>query len=148
MPQLHKHFNVVRNLMILQTLIFVAVLTLLSCENKNSTDTTKDTVESFESFNIKFHNDSLFQISRIRFPLEGKQVDAFEERDWTLKNWVMLKVPVTDKVDTTEYKHTLKKTGAKVEELYWVDESGFSVERHFELEDSKWYLTYFNDVNL
>jgi hypothetical protein len=35
-----------------------------------------------------------------------------------------------------------------VEEAYWMGESGFSVERHFELKDGKWYLTFINDVNL
>jgi hypothetical protein len=94
--------------MTLHSFLLISLLTFQSCGSDNS-NTVKEVAETFDTFNIKFHSDSLFQISRIKFPLQGKQIDAFEEREWTLKNWVMLKVPVTERVDTTEYKHTLNK---------------------------------------
>ena len=123
------------------------VLIVFSCKNTGQTKATVES-ESFDVFNQRFHTDSLFQLSRVKFPIEGQQIDAFDERDWTPNNWIMLKVPVAENVDTTEYKHSLKKTAASVEEAYWVEESGFHVERQFKLIDGKWYLTYYNDVNI
>ena len=60
----------------------------------------KADVETFEEFNTRIHTDSAFQISRLSFPLAGHQIDAFEERGWTLENWQMMKTPVGAPIDT------------------------------------------------
>ncbi|RYZ59351.1 MAG: hypothetical protein EOO14_08520 [Chitinophagaceae bacterium] len=137
-------------------LILTAILSLLfSCgqteeisKEEPAARQAKADAETFEVFNEQFHADSTFQVSRIAFPLEGQQIDAFEERDWTPQNWQMMKMPVGAPLDTFEYKRNLEKTDSSVTEEIWVEESGFRVERTFKLKDNKWFLTFYNDINI
>jgi hypothetical protein len=131
--------------------IFLSVACSSKKAQKNKLETkvrAKDTVESFQSFNVKFHADSFFQISRIAFPIGGKYIDGSDQHGWTKQNWKQLKSPVGAKVDTSQYKYRLIKTDSSVTEKFWIDQSGFNIERRFKLKKDKWYLIYFNDVNL
>jgi hypothetical protein len=109
---------------------------------------SSDHLESFETFNIRFHSDSVFQISRINFPLEGKLVDGFEKQNWNSENWKLMKTPVTDKISLSGYKHSLRKTDEEVIEKFWIDNSGFKVERKFKRINGKWFLVFHADINL
>jgi hypothetical protein len=40
------------------------------------------------------------------------------------------------------------RTDSFVTETFWIDQSGFKVERRFALKDGKWYLVYYDDINL
>ncbi|MDQ6529949.1 hypothetical protein [Flavobacterium sp. LHD-85] len=104
--------------------------------------------ESFEEFNKKFHSDSLFQVSRVDFPIEGKHVAGFEQYNWTRKNWQFQAIPVAEKTEIGEYQHSLVKTDTLITEKFWIDNSGFEVERQFKLIKNKWVLIYYNDINL
>jgi len=108
----------------------------------------KDTIESFQSFNVRFHADSFFQISRVAFPIGGKYIDGSNQHSWTRQNWKQLKSPVGSRVDTSQYKYRLIRTDSSVTEKFWIDQSGFNIERRFKLKKDKWFLTYFNDINL
>ena len=53
----------------------------ISCNNINtdsvqSMNNNKLESEDFDSFYLKFHRDTLFQISRIIFPLDGYNLDS------------------------------------------------------------------------
>ena len=120
----------------------------LDSKNENRVHGKKDTIESFQSFNIRFHEDSSFQVSRVAFPIGGKYVDGSSQHGWTKQNWKLLKSPVGSPVDTTQYKYRLVRTDSSVSEKFWIDQSGFNIERRFKLKKDKWFLTYFNDVNL
>jgi hypothetical protein len=104
--------------------------------------------ESFERFNERFHNDSTFQISRVEFPIGGKYVDDLVSRVWSADNWEILITPVSAITDTTHYKHSLVRTDTFVTEKFWIEQSGFKVERRFEKKGGKWYLVYYDDINL
>ena len=104
--------------------------------------------ENFEEFNRQFHSDSIFQLSRIKFPIEGKLIDGFKEQNWTSKNWELMKIPVLEKSSLPNYKHSIRKTNGVVIEKFWIDNSDFLVERRFKRIDGKWFLIYYNDVNL
>lgn len=141
-----------KNLIKITSLILV--FSLLSC-NRNSQKAdnyviknTVNAVESFDKFNIRFHKDSIFQLSRINFPIEGKSIDGFDKQEWSSKNWEMLKTPVVEKSENKEYEHSLVKSDTLVIEKYWIKDSGFLVERKFKKIKNKWFLTYYNDVNL
>ena len=127
---------------------------LLSCKStgKDTSQSLKthqvSMIESFENFNARFHADSAFQLTRIDFPLNGQQVDGFEEKGWTQGNWHVMKVPVGAPIDTLEYKRTIESTDSSVSEEIWVEDSGFRVERTFKLINGKWFLTFYNDINL
>jgi len=109
---------------------------------------TTDTAETFAMFNERFHRDSMFQLSRIRFPIGGRFVEGENNQEWTARNWVLMKVPVRETVDTKEYKHELQKSDSAVIEKYCIENGGFKIERRFKNIDGKWFLTYYEDVNL
>lgn len=104
--------------------------------------------ESFDRFNERFHSDSGFQLSRIAFPIGGKFVDDLNSRLWSPDNWEILKTPVSATTDTTQYKHSLVRTDSFVTETFWIEQSGFKVERRFAMKHGKWYLVYYDDINL
>lgn len=105
-------------------------------------------LENFEEFNRQFHSDSIFQLSRINFPIEGKLIEGFDKQSWTSKNWELMKTPVSKKSSLPNYRHTLNKNDNIVIEKFWIDNSDFIVERRFRIIDGKWFLIYYNDVNL
>ena len=109
---------------------------------------TTDSAETFTSFNDRFHRDSIFQLSRIAFPIGGNFVEGENSQKWTADNWELLKEPVRETIDTKEYQHDLQKTDTTVTEKYWIDNSGFKVERQFKKIGGKWFLTYYDDINL
>lgn len=110
--------------------------------------TKKELPENFDEFNKKFHSDSLFQVSRVDFPIEGKHIYGFEQYSWTRKNWQFHAIPVQEKSEIEEYQHTLVKTDTLITERFWIPDSGFEVERQFKLIKNKWFLIYYNDINL
>ena len=140
------------------TLIPILSLCLLSCIDGDSgkagavgasqTTLTADTTETFATFNERFHRDSAFQISRIAFPIGGHYAEAEHSHAWTAKNWELLKEPVSETPDTTEYRHNIQKSDTTVIEKYWLENSGFKTERHFKKIDGKWFLTYYDDINM
>src|SRR5438105_11776269 len=114
-------------------LLPVLFSTLLSCNYSNKIQpqvqviaapphvVANDNAESFDSFNAKFHSDSVFQMSRIAFPIGGQQADDAENQKWTPANWQFLATPVSAMVDTTQYKHSLEMTDSYVTEKFWID---------------------------
>lgn len=131
-------------------LVFILISCNRNSEKKNNyvIKNTANTVENFDEFNIRFHTDSIFQLARINFPIEGKSIDGFDRNEWNSENWEMLKTPVVDKSENKEYEHSLVKSDTLVVEKYWIKDSGFLVERKFKRVKNKWFLTYYNDVNL
>lgn len=102
--------------------------------------------EHFDRFYERFHSDSLFQVSRTRFPMGGMLVEGNRKIRWTRENLPLMKVSVFD-IDTTQYKVSIKKTADAFTQRVWLEDSGFSSECRFELIDNKWYLVYVLDEN-
>jgi hypothetical protein len=87
---------------------------------------------------LQQHSDSCFKC-RIKFPLQGQNIDGFKKNKWTKVNWVLLKTKIYD-IDTLEFKtrwenlqHHLFK---KMLRTFWI-----SSEYRFQLIKKKWYLT-------
>ncbi|MEJ7912336.1 MAG: hypothetical protein WKF70_04220, partial [Chitinophagaceae bacterium] len=95
--------------------------------------------EKFKIFDVKFHEDSAFQLSRIVFPLDGQHIDGFEKKVWVRNSWTLMKVPVGALMDTSEFKRNIEMTDSSVAEKIWIEDSGFRVERIFKQRDGKWY---------
>jgi hypothetical protein len=129
----------------------IAGLMLWGCGSTHKTATTgqkgKIKIENFDQFYNRFHTDSLFQLSRIKHPLQGKLVDGTESGKWTKENWMLMKTRIYD-IDTTQFKTSYQKTDVSFVQKVWIENSGFSSECRFEVLDGKWYLTYVLDQNL
>ena len=139
-------------IIILFLLIILPSVILTNCHSarnasKGEASSIKNSGEDFDIFYNKFHVDSVFQMARTRFPLEGMSVDGFNELKWTRDNLPLLKTRVYD-IDTAQYKIAFKKTQKTFTEKIWIENSGFSFECRFELIDNKWYLVYILDQNL
>lgn len=117
-------------------------------ETEKSSEVSNSSKESFETFNRKFHNDRSFQMSRINFPLEGVFVDGVENHKWNKDNWEFIQAEVSENPKSEEFEHSLIKTDDMVVEKYWIEDAGFKIERHFKLKNGKWYLVYYDDINM
>jgi len=137
--------------------VFVFTFLIVSCNNKSSeseksgnsnseTSLVSENVEKFEEFYEKFHLDSAFQLSRIKFPIKGNYSDFDTTSNWTSENWELMKLTI-DKVDTLEYRIEFEKKEKKVFEGVYCKDCGFSFECEFELIDNKWFLIYRQDNN-
>lgn len=128
----------------------ILVLFFTNC-NKSKTainiQQEKILAENFNSFYDQFHSDSLFQMARIKFPLEGGNIDGFRKAKWEKEDWNMLKIKIYD-VDTTKFKINYKKTNTSFIEKCYAEDSGFSSEYRFKMMENKWYLVYALDKNL
>src|SRR5690606_1749984 len=125
-------------------------LLILGCDEsvkQNSKCKEKIAIENFNTFYDKFHKDSLFQISRIKFPLEGVYVDSKGEKEWSARNWTMLKIKIFD-VDTSEYKVKIQRTDTTFYQKFWLDSSGFWGEYKFQSLNNKWFLIYRTEQDL
>ena len=120
----------------------------LKLHDSSSTDSSLVNGESedFDSFYRRFHQDSIFQIRRVKFPVDGKYCDFDTTMAWTSSNWEFIKFTI-DQVDTISYETSLKKKKRKVIEQVKCKECGFTFEIRFELVDRKWYLTYRQENN-
>ena len=125
----------------------IMTLTLLSCKSTQGLTFPGSKQENFDKFYDRFHADKNFQISRIKFPLEGEYVDGGQTTKWDKKNWIMMKEKIYD-IDRTQFKVQHKKTEDSFYQKVWLDNTGFSAEYRFELIRKKWYLVYAADRNL
>jgi hypothetical protein len=151
---------------ILKAFLFVCLFLNLACnrttkeitsteqaETKPATAKPKPVVktpvnESFEPFYIKFHKDSVFQMSRIKFPLQGYAIDTSEMPiTWTKNNWVMHHSTI-QQVDTSRYKVESELHNTYYKEKIYIEGGGFSAERIFKKLNGKWYLVSFIDEDL
>mgnify|MGYP004704182507 CR=1 FL=1 len=131
------------------SILIVVFLTNCSLVKNNQTQDSnnKTDFEDFDVFYDKFHRDSIFQMSRIKFPLKGIMVDGWVQEKWKKKNWSTLKTKVYD-IDTTMYMTDYIKTDKSFVEKVWIKDSGFFMEYRFNLIRRKWYLVYAVDQNL
>jgi hypothetical protein len=118
--------------------------------------------ENFNEFYKKFYGDSLFQLSRITFPLKGFNSDEYNEElgdknpqyFWKKNEWTFLEtlpqnyVKYDKKEWIEEYKKEIKhkKDSSVLEKIYMVD-SGYIEERVFKLIKGKWFLVFYSYNN-
>ena len=133
-------------------LTVLITLLLVNCNKReintiSNTNKEKIIIEDFDKFYDKFHKDSIFQMSRIIFPLDGIKVEYDGEKKWSKKNWTTLKTKIYD-VDTTEFKIEYKKTNDSFYQKFWIEDSGFWGEYRFGLINNKWYMVFAVEQNL
>ena len=127
------------------------ILAFFGCQTavkpQSSNKVVKLEKEQFSSFYQKFHTDSLFQISRIRFPLPGINSDDMTVEDtayhWTKGKWMMHHL-----VDTTSFTRKLSVSNNTVIEVITSTDSGVIIKRTFQNIKGKWFLVRYEDTNL
>jgi len=115
--------------------------------------------ENFDQFYKAFFTDSLFQMSRINFPLLGPHTknvgstfgDSISS-EWKEEEWTMIKklFPNQDsiiQIGQNVYKRRINKTDSIVEERIFIENSGFEELQKFVIKDGKWYLSYYSLAN-
>lgn len=122
----------------------LAVMIMASCSKKVAISKID---EPFDAFYDQFHSDAEFQLSRVQFPLEGELVSIDGGEPWTKEDWEPHLQKVTE-ISDPDYDTELVKKDNEVIDKVWLRDSGFSIERRFQKIKGKWYLVYYQTVNL
>ena len=107
--------------------------------------------EDFFSFYEKFYNDTVFQNKRILRPLKGTiktwYDDVIKEESWDNKE-----IRLTPKEKYFQVYKNLK-TDLKINdtiviEKFWIEQSGFFIEKVYIIQTGRWYLYSYDISNL
>jgi hypothetical protein len=136
-------------ILILLSLVFVWV----NCNpNRNLNKLECLDEENFDYFYFKFHMDSSYQISRIKFPLKSHIVsssdynpdssyaDTIIERE----DWVINTLP---DFDTSIYSEEKLNNDSIITHRIYIKDSGFEVKRVFKLISCKWFLIFYEEID-
>jgi hypothetical protein len=108
--------------------------------------------EDFQKFYQSFHQDSLFQISHIRFPLAGLPAMAAEELIYEGKyfyekeNWKLHR-PFNLSDATYRQQFKIVDPDYLIIERIVEKKSGMGIERRFLKEEDRWLLIYYSAMN-
>jgi len=131
--------------------LFFSIMVISDCfgqgKPKSMAKIKSSPPEDFAVFYERFHSDSLFQMARIRFPLDGLIVDGNDQIIWTPDNWELMQTRVYQ-VDTTQFKTKVKKKKKYFEQTLWMEGTNFSSKRRFEILGNRWFLVYAYEGNL
>ena len=129
-------------------LLFI-ILNLVSC--KNEKQETRKIDEDFKVFLEKFSRDSLFQISRVKFPLRVKELDNdYKSYEKKIKKNEYRKIDLRfhdsiAKRELNKYNQEIKlKENKATIEMRGID-NGIMIDIYFEKLDEKWILVGWND---
>jgi hypothetical protein len=126
-------------------ILLAIVISIFGCNSDISQSHAVTQTEDFDVFFKKFNSDSLFQISRVKFPF--KALLKYEEGDTTRylskKQWCFIHL-----VNNKKEKSIINKTQihkGKVLISYSIEDTGILVNHYFEMIDGKWQHTYVED---
>lgn len=147
-----------KNIVLLFILIFA-----VGCTTQLKLSKT-DTKKNFTEFSGRFYTDSMFQISRINFPLKGSHninvpirgknimgdsvIAGWEKKDWRMLTNIYFKNNEGKVVigNTTYLRKTQIDKGIAVVRTY-IGNSGFEVIEKYALLKGKWYLVFFSNLD-
>ncbi len=133
-------------------LLVAICLMVFGCTNNKpqveSSEEQNEISKDFDNFYKKFHRDSAFQLTHIRFPLPGRptiqdSTQLEEEFYWEKDKWM-----IHEEVDfsTGEFKQELTSMNDLVIERVFLPQ-GLFIERRFYKADGDWALIYYSDMN-
>jgi Domain of unknown function (DUF4348) len=139
--------------------ILVSLILCLSCNNSGKKVTGKISNEDFNIFYNRFYSDSIFQKSRIEFPLLGihyiNEDGKFESKEltkWQETEFHVIKNTFPDNdtvliVGREIYKRRISKQDTLVIENVFLENSGFQIIKKFGIKERKWYLISYDEYN-
>jgi hypothetical protein len=126
----------------------MSLLLIIGCcscksEKEKITGVIDDEMPSdFLPFYQTFHADSIFQLSHIVFPLEGKRVDEAGLTAWNKEQWVLHK-PFSAMGTFTRQLSAFN--GIVIEKI--IDNSGqYDMERRWSKLSDEWYLIFYKEM--
>lgn len=96
--------------------------------------------KGFDSFYKKFHADTVFQVSRIVFPLDNNTTDLEVGAKWTEENWRAHR-PFDDHGGT--FRRSFQPIGTMVVEKIAEANGLFYMERRYAVLSDEWHLIYY-----
>jgi len=120
--------------------------------------------EDFAQFSKLFYTDSLFQMSRIKFPLKGERnidvpitatnvmgdsiVSGWRKKDWRmLTNTYFSNNDSIMIIGSDKYIRKTNISNKSAIVYTYIEDSGFSVREKFALKKGKWYLIFFSTLS-
>jgi hypothetical protein len=101
--------------------------------------------KDFETFYLQFIKDSIFQISRVKFPIKGQYQDYDTSIEWSKSKWINMDWDLRDEFD---YEDSIHVTQTNKKFFYGsYCECGFSFEMEFNKINNNWFLTYRQENN-
>ena len=111
--------------------------------------------EDFDEFFTKFRSDSLFKITRTKFPLKGFNSDEKEIGSkqssylWDKENFIFYSdEDFKNQVTTDIIKEDITKSDSLVTYRRYKEDSGYDINYEFKNLNDKWYLIYYSYKNL
>jgi hypothetical protein len=134
----------------IRILCLLSVLFTIGCKTE-STPVSKGLPPDFEEFYRVFHQDSLYQIEHIRFPLKGLPDYAGEEAvtgdgfHWEKEAWKMHRPMDPQISDFTRQLEVVE--DFMVIERWRHRQQALGMERRFTKLGDEWYLIYYAGIN-
>ncbi len=101
----------------------------------------------FDRFYNKFINDSLFQLSRVSFPIDGGLADYEGEKKWYIESWPMIKWDLRHEMNNSSDSFFVDQTDSSVFWGSYCRDCGFSAEVKFQKKSGEWFLVYRQENN-
>ena len=103
-------------------------------------------------FYMKFHQDSLYQMEHIQFPLRGMpsmalemSQEAINDFRWTPSDWKIHKPFMGDEEEYLKEFRVINDN--LISEFIVEKQMGYGMERRFSKLGNRWYLIYYMDMN-
>ncbi len=119
---------------------------MMACkkDNKSRVTSTEELSEEIPSeflqFYMKFHSDSLYQMSHINFPLDKKS----DGSKWTEEEWTLHK-PFSDA--NGEYRQTFRNFGGIILEFVNDNHGYYNMEKRYVQTGDGYQLIYYHIIN-
>lgn len=97
-----------------------------------------DLPDGFSDFYYRFHNDSIYQLDHILFPLKEKD----NGENWTTEDWVINK---QFELNEEEFSVTMENFNGIVTETIKANTGVFQLQRRFAKFDGQWTLIYYKE---
>jgi hypothetical protein len=150
---MHKYIIHPKHMKIIKIAILLGILLPSCVDNHETTINIKNQSESFQIFYKRFTSDSIFQLSRVSFPLKGHYMDndiaGTVEEDtyiWTKQNWRI--IHHIDKSKKDQYKITENISDSlAIIKTEGIDEN-FIFEETYKKINGKWFLITLTDLSM
>jgi len=103
--------------------------------------------KDFEAFYNKFITDTVYQLTKVRFPIKGKYSDFDGDIEWTKEKWTSIKWDFRIEMNKSDDSISIEQDTNKFFFGSYCRDCGFSFEMEFEKNQNEWFLVYRQENN-